>query len=93
MAHTLSANKRMRQGAKRRDRNRGRKKVVRTEIKKMLAIVEKADVAGAETELKAAMRTIDRTVAKGTMHKNTAARRKSRLARKLNALKAAPAKA
>lgn len=88
MAHSLSANKRIRQTAKRRLRNRGRKAAVRIEMKKVDALITKGDAAGAEAEIKQAMKVIDRVADKGSLHKNTAARRKSKLARKLNALKA-----
>lgn len=93
MAHTLSANKRIRQSAKRRLRNRNRKAAVRQEVKKLNGIIAKADAAGAEAELRKAAQLLDRVADTGTIHKNTAARRKSRLAKKLNALKAAGAKA
>ena len=88
MAHSLSANKRIRQTAKRRERNRDRKKAIRTETKKFTALVTAGDVAGAATELRAAQKIIDRVAESGTIHKNTAARRKRSLARKLNALQA-----
>lgn len=88
MAHSLSAEKRIRQGAKRRARNRDRKAAVRIEIKQFSKTVASGDVAATEAELKKAMKLIDRVADTGTIHKNTAARRKSRLARQLNALKA-----
>ena len=88
MAHTLSANKRIRQGVKRNARNRARKAAVRTEVKKLTAILGKADVAAAAAELKTAQKLLDRTADQGAIHRNTAARRKSKLAKKINALKA-----
>lgn len=89
MAHTLSAKKRMRQSAKRNERNRSRKRAIRQEVKKFDALVTAKDTAGAEAELKVALRALDRVAAKGTLHKNTVNRRKSKLAKQVNALKAA----
>ncbi len=89
MAHTLSANKRIRQSAKRRERNRGRRKVLRVENKKLDAIIAKGDVTAAAAEVKTAIKLLDRTVTRGTVHRNTAARRKSKMQRKINALAAA----
>ena len=89
MAHTLSANKRVRQTAKRRDRNRDRKRFVRLELKKITAAITGGDKATAAVELKKAQEILDRTATRGTIHPNTAARRKSKLARKVNALAAA----
>ena len=91
MAHTLSANKRIRQSAKRRLRNRNRKAAVRTELKKINSLIAKSDVAGVEAELRKTSQLLDRVADSGTIHPNTAARRKSKLAKKLNALKAAKA--
>ena len=89
MAHTLSANKRIRQSAKRRLRNRDRKREIRLELKKFDTAVASGDKAAAAAELKKAQQTIDRIATRGTIHPNTAARRKSRLARKINTLAAA----
>jgi small subunit ribosomal protein S20 len=86
VAHSLSANKRIRQTAKRRERNRDRKKVLKFTIKKFDSVLAGGNKETTAVELKAAIKKIDKTAAKGTIHKNTAARRKSALARKLNAL-------
>ena len=93
MAHTLSANKRIRQTVKKRARNRDRKKLVRVQTKKLVTVLGGTDVAAAEVEFKAAQKILDRTADQKTIHKNTAARRKSKLAKKLNALKAGAKKA
>lgn len=90
MAHTLSAKKRMRQSAKLRERNRSRKRTLRQEVKKLDALVVAKDTTGAAAELKTALKVLDRVASKGTLHPNTVARRKSKLAKKVNALKAAP---
>ena len=89
MAHSLSAKKRVRQTAKRRERNRDRKRVIRLELKKMQTALTAGDKAAAATELKKAQQVLDRIATRGTLHPNTAARRKSKLARKVNALGAA----
>lgn len=89
MAHSLSAQKRVRQNAKRRVRNRLRKKVLRTELKKSAGLVAGSNAQGAAAGLPGTYRVLDRAAAKGAVHRNTAARRKSQLARKINAMKAA----
>jgi small subunit ribosomal protein S20 len=88
VAHTLSARKRVRQTAKRRERNRDRKREIRLELKKLQAAIGAGDKAAATAEYKLAQETLDRVAARGTIHPNTAARRKSRLARQLNKLAA-----
>jgi small subunit ribosomal protein S20 len=88
VAHTLSAKKRIRQTAKRRVRNRDRRRDIRLELKKVHSAIAAGDKAAAATELKAAQTILDRIAVRGTIHPNTAARRKSRLARKINALAA-----
>ncbi|MGC4033075.1 MAG: 30S ribosomal protein S20 [Tepidisphaeraceae bacterium] len=88
MAHSLSAQKRIRQSAKRNARNKARKAQIKDETKVFAAAVTKGDVAGAETALKSLVSTLDRLKTKPTVHKNTAARRRSRLTKRLNALKA-----
>lgn len=88
MAHSLSAKKRIRQSEKRRARNRHRKDLVKNETKALTAALVGGDVAKAEVQFKKVVARLDRTAAKHTIHKNTAARKRSRLAKKLNALKA-----
>ena len=85
MAHSLSAKKRIRQNAKRRLRNRARKSAMKTQIKKFHhATRNVSDVDQVEKELRMAQKKIDQATAKGTIHKNTASRRKSQLARQLS---------
>jgi len=81
MPSSASAAKRMRQGAKRRMHNRISKKVVKTLMKKTLASVAAREFDKAATELKAASAKIDKAGARRVLHPNTAARRKSKLAR------------
>ena len=88
MAHSLSAKKRIRQTAKRRARNRARKEVVKIETKTLTAALVAGDVGKAEQQFRKVVQKLDRTAAKHTIHKNTAARKRSRLAKKINALKA-----
>ena len=88
MAHSLSAKKRIRQNLKRRARNRFRKEAIKEQVRTFTAALAAGDVKKAETELRQVTRRLDKVAAKHTIHKNTASRKRSRLARKLNALKA-----
>ena len=88
MAHSASAKKRVRQNAKRRTINRARKSQVKTLIKQFDAALTSGDAQAAGDQFKAITKKLDKTAATSTMHKKTAARKKSRLAKKLNALKA-----
>ncbi|MCE2967972.1 MAG: 30S ribosomal protein S20 [Phycisphaeraceae bacterium] len=89
MAHSLSAKKRVRQNLKARARNKWRLKAMRTAVKELMDKLAHASLADAEAAFKAVSKTIDRTAAKGVIHKNQAARRKSRLAARIKARKAA----
>ena len=91
MAHSLSAKKRIRQNITRRARNRARKSQVKTQVRKFLDATISRDPSAAEGMFRSAQKRLDRVAAKGAIHRNAAARKKSRLARKLNALKAAEA--
>jgi small subunit ribosomal protein S20 len=83
LANTPSAKKRIRQNEKRRLRNRAVRSGVRGSVKSAReALAGKA--ADSATVVHEAIRAVDRAVTKGIMHRNTAARRKSALARKLN---------
>ena len=86
MPTSKSARKRMRQDVKRRMHNRVVKSAVRTQVRKFLAALESGDAEAALRGLRAAARALDKAVARGVIHKRTAARRKSRLAGKLNQL-------
>ena len=88
MAHSLSAKKRVRQNAKRRTINRARKSQVKTQIKRLEAALEQGDVATAGEQFQQVTQKLDKVASTSTMHKKTASRKKSRLAKKLNALKA-----
>jgi small subunit ribosomal protein S20 len=88
VAHSLSAKKRVRQNAKKRTINRARKSQVKTQVKRFDAAIESGDVEAAGEQYRLIVQKLDKTAATSTMHKRTAARQKSRLAKKLNSLKA-----
>jgi len=79
LANSLSARKRARQAEKHRLRNASQRSHMRTTIKKVLAAIETGDKSAAEAAYKVAGPAIDRSVSKGLMHRNKAARHKSRL--------------
>jgi len=81
MANTKSAEKRMRQSAERRVRNRGARSEMRSAIKKVRGAIAGGDAKAAQEALTVAVQTIDRTAKKHVVHGNTAARTKSRLVR------------
>ena len=87
MAHSLQAKKRVRQNEKSRTINRARKSQVKTQIKHFEESLETGDVTAATEQLRLLTKKLDKTASTSTMHKKTAARKKSRLAKKLNALK------
>ncbi len=92
MAHSLSSKKRIRQNVKAKARNRGRKAELKTTVRGFTEALAAGDPTKAAAALKVAVKQLDKTAAKKTIHKNTAARKKSRLTRKLNALTAAAKK-
>ncbi len=81
MANTRSSKKRIRQN----DRNRQRHKVVRTRAKNTVRLARQAIVSGqaADENVRAAIKELDKAAAKGVIHRNNAARRKSRLVKQL----------
>ncbi|PWU17375.1 MAG: 30S ribosomal protein S20 [Candidatus Rokuibacteriota bacterium] len=85
MANTRSAIKRMKQSEKRRQRNRAVRSTIRSSVKAAASGLD-AKSPEARTAVHDAIRTLDQAVSRGVIHKNTAARKKSALARKLNAL-------
>ena len=88
MAHSLQAKKRAKQNVKSRTVNRARKSQVKTQIKHFEDALTTGEVATATEQFKLVTKKLDKTASTSTMHKKTAARKKSRLAKKLNALKA-----
>jgi small subunit ribosomal protein S20 len=88
VAHSLQAKKRARQNDKRRLINRARKSQVKTQIKHFEEALAGGNAEAASQQFKLIVKKLDKTAATSTMHKKTAARKKSRLAKKLNALTA-----
>ncbi len=88
MARSLSSQKRLRQSKTRAARNKARKSQVKTATRKVSDAILQRDVDAAQKALKEAAKLLDRNGTRGTIHPNTAARRKSRLAKRLNAMKA-----
>lgn len=86
MAHSLSAKKRVRQNAKRRVRNRARKSMVKTQIKHFLKAISEGNAENAKEQYRLLVKRVDKVAASSTMHKNTAARIKSRMNKRLKAL-------
>ena len=87
MAHSLSAKKRARQNIARRNINRARKSRVKTQIKRFKEALTAGDLQKATEQFRLVVKRLDQISATSTMHKKTAARKKSRLAKRLNALK------
>jgi len=88
MAHSLSAKKRARQNIKSNTINRARKSRVKTQIKHFEQALSASDTEKAKAQFRLVAQKLDKTASTGTMHKKTAARKKSRLAKKLNSLEA-----
>ncbi|HRP61981.1 MAG TPA: 30S ribosomal protein S20 [Phycisphaerales bacterium] len=87
MPNSPSAKKRVRQNAKRRSLNLWRKRRIKDQTKSFLEAVHSQNVETAETEFRKMCGLLDRIACTSTLHRNTAARRKSRLSRHLNELK------
>ncbi|MCS6986898.1 MAG: 30S ribosomal protein S20 [Sphingomonadaceae bacterium] len=79
MANTPSAEKRVRRNARRAAINRARRSRIRTFVKKVEAAIASGERAAAEAAFRLAQPEIQRGVAKGVLHRNTAARKLSRL--------------
>ncbi len=79
MPNTASAKKRLRQNEKLRLRNRATKSVMRGQIRKVREAVAAGNGEEAQAELKVAQKRLDRAASKNLIHKNAAARTKSRL--------------
>ncbi len=88
MANSPQARKRARQGEKRRTHNASLRSLVRTVIKKVDAAVNSGDAEAAKAAYASAVPVIDRMADKGIIHKNKAARHKSRLNAQVKALAA-----
>jgi small subunit ribosomal protein S20 len=88
LANSPQARKRARQAEKRRRQNASQRSMVRTYIKRVDAAIQSREYDAASAALNDAIPVIDRMASKGIMHKNKAARHKSRLNAKVAALKA-----
>ncbi|AVQ32412.1 MULTISPECIES: 30S ribosomal protein S20 [Fusobacterium] len=86
MAHSRSAKKRILVAERNRERNQAVKSRVKTMTKKVLTTVDTKDLEASKTALSVAYKELDKAVSKGIMKKNTASRKKARLAAKVNAL-------
>lgn len=91
MPNSASAAKRVRQSAKRRAINNWRERRIKSQVKTFLKAVQDGQVKTAESEFGKTCGLLDRIACTGTIHKNAAARKKSRLARQLNAMRTAKA--
>ena len=86
MANSPSATKRARQAVRRRERNVSLMSRARTFIKNVVKAIDKGDKLAAQASYKNAVPVIDATVSKGLIHKNKAARHKSRLNARIKAM-------
>ena len=81
MANIKSQIKRNRQNERQRVRNKAVRSRLKTEAKKVRALGQSGDVEAAATQLRSTSRMLDKAASKGVVHKRTAARRKSKLAK------------
>jgi len=88
VAQSLQSKKRVKQNARRRAINRSRRSQVKTQIKHFEAALSNGDVEAASEQYRLIVKKLDKSAATSTMHKRTAARKKSRLAKQLNSLTA-----
>ena len=88
MANSPQAKKRARQGEKRRTHNASLRSLVRTNIKKVNAAISSGNAEEAQAAYASAMPVLDSLADKGIIHKNKAARHKSRLNAQVRALSA-----
>lgn len=79
--HTKSAKKRLRQSLERRESNRSTKAALKTQIKKLREAVKGGDLDKAAEEARVAARKLDLAASKKVIHRNAAARTKSRISR------------
>ncbi len=86
MANIKSAKKRILVSRKRADRNKSVRSRVKTAVKKVDAAIEAGDKTAATEALRAAVSELDKATKKGIYHKNTTARKVSRLTKAVNAL-------
>jgi small subunit ribosomal protein S20 len=88
MANHKSAEKRVRQNVTRNEVNRRNRSRLRTQIKRLRAAIETGNVEEAKTLLTETVSVIDKSIQKGVLHQNAAARYKSRLTASVNGMSA-----
>ncbi|AZA14101.1 30S ribosomal protein S20 [Corynebacterium choanae] len=88
MANIKSQIKRVKTNEKRRQRNQHIRSAVRTEIRKLRALIAEGNKEAAAEQLKVTSRALDKAVTKGVLHRNNAANKKSRLAQAVNKIEA-----
>ena len=86
MANIKSQIKRNKQSAKARLRNRVYRGSARTMVRKAVAALKAGDATTSQADLQSAIKALDKAASKGVIHKNNAARRKSRLMARFNSL-------
>jgi small subunit ribosomal protein S20 len=86
MANTPQAEKRIRRNERRAAVNKARLSRIRTQVKKVESAIAAGDKTAAQAALQAAQPELDRGVARGVMHRNTASRKLSRLTKRISAL-------
>jgi small subunit ribosomal protein S20 len=89
MANTIQARKRARQSEKQRKHNGAQRSELRTALKKVEKAIAAGDKAAAQDVYKSSISVVDRIADKRIIHKNKAARHKSRLAAQIKAMAAA----
>lgn len=89
MANIKSAKKRAKQAVVRNARNGSQRSMLRTAVKKVLKALDANDATGAKAAFEVAQPILDRFSARGLIHRNKAARHKSRLSARIKALQAA----
>jgi small subunit ribosomal protein S20 len=87
MANHFSALKRARQTERRTVRNRANTSRLRTQLREMREAIQNGDKAAAQQIYRQTVSVLDKSIQKGTLHENTAARYKSRLGARVNAMK------
>lgn len=86
LANTPQARKRVRQAVKRRTRNASERSMMRTRVKQVFTALDAGDKSAAESAFHAAVPVLDHMARKGLIHKNKAARYKSRFNARIRAL-------
>ncbi len=86
MANTPQAEKRIRRNERRAAVNKARLSRIRTQVKKVESAIAAGDQTAAQAALRAAQPELDRGVARGVLHRNTASRKLSRLTKRISAL-------